>query len=188
MDLFLMDLLLRGLVPERARVLDAGCGSGRNLIYFLKHDFEVSAVDANPAEVRATNFMAKQLGKAAVCQLAEVSALPYAPETFDLVICSRVLHFSTNAAQFLTSLHELHRVLRAGGLLYLATDSAIGMEALIQQNEEGISQFPDGTFRFLLTPELLQTIDASWEKVMDHRTIIFDQKHAETTLILRKNH
>ena len=46
-DIYLFDQLLRGRFDGRHRVLDAGCGAGRNLPYFLRHGFDVRAVDAD---------------------------------------------------------------------------------------------------------------------------------------------
>jgi ubiquinone/menaquinone biosynthesis C-methylase UbiE len=185
-DLFLMDIILKGLIPPNGRVLDAGCGSGRNLFYFLHQPYTVHAVDIHPVEVAATNFIARQLGKGYVCVQANINALPFDSDQFDLVICSRVLHFSQDKRHFFQCLNELKRVLTKNGILYISTDSAIGMEHHIIPTSDGLSKFPDGTIRFLLTNDLLYTIDQEWEKVMDHRTVLFDQKHGETTLVLQK--
>jgi len=186
MDLFLMDLILRGWVPEKTRVLDAGCGSGRNLIYFLHRAYDLHAIDNNPVEVRTTNFISTQLGKGSICRQVEVSDLPFEDQSFDFVICSRVLHFATDQRHFLKSLNELRRVLSPTGTLYLSMDSAIGLEPFIEPEADGRSRFPDGTVRFLLTKELLDTIDFEWNKRLSHRTVLFDQKHGETTLVLQK--
>ena len=47
-DIYLFDQLQRGRFDARRRVLDAGCGGGRNLPYFLAHGFEVYAIDEDP--------------------------------------------------------------------------------------------------------------------------------------------
>jgi len=44
-DIYLFDQLLRGRVAPGMRILDAGCGAGRNLIYFLRQGYDVFAVD-----------------------------------------------------------------------------------------------------------------------------------------------
>ena len=44
-DIYLFDQLLKGRLVPGMRVLDAGCGSGRNLVYFLRNGFEVFGVD-----------------------------------------------------------------------------------------------------------------------------------------------
>jgi tellurite methyltransferase len=47
-DIYLFDQLLRGRILPGMRILDAGCGSGRNLIYLLREGYEVYAADADP--------------------------------------------------------------------------------------------------------------------------------------------
>ena len=42
-DIYLFDQLLRGRIRPGMRILDAGCGGGRNLVYMLKNGFDVSA-------------------------------------------------------------------------------------------------------------------------------------------------
>ena len=44
-DIYLFDQLLKGRFVPGMRILDAGCGSGRNLVYFLRSGYEVFAVD-----------------------------------------------------------------------------------------------------------------------------------------------
>jgi hypothetical protein len=48
-DIYLFDQLLRGRIRPGMRVLDTGCGSGRNLVYFLR---EAVASAVNPPEGR----------------------------------------------------------------------------------------------------------------------------------------
>ena len=47
-DIYLFDQILRGRIARGMRVLDAGCGSGRNLVYLLREGYEVFGVDADP--------------------------------------------------------------------------------------------------------------------------------------------
>src|SRR5262245_59120310 len=60
-DIYLFDQLLRGRFDRRRRVLDAGCGSGRNLPFFLRRGFDVRAVDADPAAIRAVRDLVAAL-------------------------------------------------------------------------------------------------------------------------------
>ena len=50
-DIYLFDQLLRGRFDTRPRVLDAGCGDGRNLRYLLRHGFECYGVDQDQRAV-----------------------------------------------------------------------------------------------------------------------------------------
>lgn len=42
-DIYLLDQILKGRFTKEMRILDAGCGEGRNLIYFLHEGFQVLA-------------------------------------------------------------------------------------------------------------------------------------------------
>jgi len=44
-DIYLFDQLLKGRIVPGMKVLDAGCGAGRNLVYLLRSGFEVCGVD-----------------------------------------------------------------------------------------------------------------------------------------------
>ena len=52
-DIYLFDQLLRGRIVPGMRVLDAGCGGGRNLVYLLQQGFDVSATDADAHAIAA---------------------------------------------------------------------------------------------------------------------------------------
>ena len=60
-DIYLFDQILRGRIGRGMRVLDAGCGSGRNLVYFLREGYEVFGVDADPQAVESTRRLAASL-------------------------------------------------------------------------------------------------------------------------------
>ena len=60
-DVYLFDQLLKGRFDAGMRVLDAGCGSGRNLVYFLREGFDVSAVDVSPEAVSRVRSLAASL-------------------------------------------------------------------------------------------------------------------------------
>jgi len=47
-DIYLFDQLLKGTYDHCEKILDAGCGEGRNLVYFLRNGFEVFGVDQRP--------------------------------------------------------------------------------------------------------------------------------------------
>jgi tellurite methyltransferase len=71
------------LPPGRA--LDLGCGAGRNALYLASLGWEVTAVDASPAALRALRQRAAGCN-IEVCQ-ADLESGPFriAPERFDLI-------------------------------------------------------------------------------------------------------
>ena len=60
-DIYLFDQLLRGRIEPGMRLLDAGCGSGRNLVYLLRSGYEVFATDADAASIGAVRRLAAAL-------------------------------------------------------------------------------------------------------------------------------
>src|SRR5512132_2065065 len=96
-DIYLFDQLLRGRFDRRRRVLDAGCGTGRNLPYFLLHGFDVRAVDADAAAIRSVRQLVASLNPALPAgqiHHGSIDSLPWEDGSTDAVICSAVLHFA----------------------------------------------------------------------------------------------
>ena len=60
-DIYLFDQLLKGRISPGMRILDAGCGSGRNLVYFLRQGYEVYAVDSDVQAVESVRALARTL-------------------------------------------------------------------------------------------------------------------------------
>ena len=57
-DIYLLDLILKNRFTLSMKVLDAGCGEGRNLVYFLNAGFNVFGVDIDPKAINAVRFVA----------------------------------------------------------------------------------------------------------------------------------
>ncbi len=60
-DIYLFDQLLKGRIVPGMRVLDAGCGTGRNLVYFLRSGYEVFGVDESGPQIAQLRKMAAAL-------------------------------------------------------------------------------------------------------------------------------
>ncbi len=60
-DIYIFDQLLKGRFVPGMRVLDAGCGSGRNLVYFLQSGYEVYGVDESAPQIARVRQMAAEL-------------------------------------------------------------------------------------------------------------------------------
>src|SRR4051812_31207050 len=104
-----LNAVLDGLdLPPGARILDAGCGSGRTLDELARRGGEVRGIELNPLGVRA----ARERGHEG--QQAPVEAIPHGGESFDLVPCPDVLG-PTHAD--VAALRELRRVTEPGGRL-----------------------------------------------------------------------
>src|SRR5688572_28639384 len=60
-DIYLFDQLLKGRIVPGMRVLDAGCGAGRNLVYFLRSGYEVFGVDESAQQIAQVRKLAAAL-------------------------------------------------------------------------------------------------------------------------------
>jgi tellurite methyltransferase len=161
-DIYLFDQLLKGRFDNRPRVLDAGCGDGRNLRYLLARGFSCWAADRDPAAVAYVQQLAQTLGGEADpdrFQVADVDRLPWPDASFDAVVCSAVLHFADDAAHFERMVEELWRVLARQGLFFARLASNIGLETVIGPGGRRV-RLPDGSDRFVVDEAMLLTLTA----------------------------
>ncbi len=157
-DIYLFDQILKGRFPAGAKILDAGCGGGRNLVYFLRSGCEVYAVDENPAAIEYIRFTADALAphlSKENFQVSPVEKMPFPNDSFDAVISNAVLHFADGEAQFFAMLEEMWRVLKPGGIFFARLASTIGIEDKIELIENRNYLLPDGSERFLVDESLL---------------------------------
>ena len=145
-DIYLFDQLLRGRFDGRARVLDAGCGDGRNLVYLIGAGFACYGIDRRPVAIPGLPGDRLLAG--------ELDSLPWPDHSFDAVICSAVLHFADDAAHFGRMVTELGRVLAPGGLFFARLASNIGLEARLGAAGRRV-RLPDGSDRFVVDEAML---------------------------------
>jgi len=157
-DIYLFDQLLKGRFDTCRKVLDAGCGGGRNLVYFLRNGFDVYGIDPNPNAVEAVKRLAYGLVSNLPLSNFNVAAaedLPFDDSVFDLVISSAVLHFAADEKHFDAMLQSMWRVLKPGGYLFARLASDIGIETLVERRGNGRYLLPDGSERFLVNQQML---------------------------------
>lgn len=152
-DIYLFDQLLKGTYDNCKKVLDAGCGGGRNLTYFFRNGYEVYGIDPNPNAISAVQTLSPSTPEN--FSVASAENLPFDDHFFDLVISSAVLHFAHDPAHFDSMLRSMWRVLKPGGYLFARLASDIGIESLVQHLGNGRYLLPDGSQRFLVNQQLL---------------------------------
>jgi tellurite methyltransferase len=157
-DLYLLDQILKGRFAPGMRLLDAGCGEGRNLYWFLNNDFNVYAIDTHPSAITMVRMLAKG-HPAEHFQVAAVEEMPFAEAHFDVVICNAVLHFARDKAHFHAMMKELVRVLKPGGTLFIRNASDAGWEGKLQSlEEEGRFLLPDGSERYVMARKEVENL------------------------------
>lgn len=157
-DIYLFDQLLKGRYDNAKKLLDVGCGNGRNLFYFLRNGYEVFGIDPDPQAVKQVQELSAALApdnpqeNFMVCRAEN---LPYHDATFDLVLCSAVLHFAANEVHFDAMLRSTFRVLKPGGYFFARLASDIGIEPLVKPLANSRYLLPDGSERFLVNEATL---------------------------------
>lgn len=190
-DIYLFDQLLKGRFDGLHRVLDLGCGSGRNLVYFLKNGYSVFGVDQDPEQIdRVRSLATSILGHSDEnnFQVTPIESLPFAEESFDLVIANAVLHFATDATHFEAMIKEAWRVLQPGGIFFARLASNIGISDRIQHTGNGRFQLPDGSERYLVDQRMIlnYTRDLDGELLDPVKTTIVQDLRSMTTWVMRK--
>lgn len=191
-DIYLFDQLLRGRIAPGMRVLDAGCGGGRNLIYLLRQGFDVRAVDRDPQAIAQVRSLAARLAPTLDpdrFRVEAVEALTCPAASADVVIASAVLHFAEGRAHFEAMLDSLWRVLAPGGMLFARLASSIGIESRVVPLGDGRFHLPDGSDRFLADEGLLLEATARLGgRLLDPlKTTIVQDQRAMTTWSVRKS-
>ena len=157
-DIYLFDQLLRGRFDGARTVLDAGCGAGRNLVYFLRNGFEVFGTDRDAAAIARARRLAAELAPSTPADHfvhAPVEAMPFGDASMDAVLSSAVLHFADDEAHFAAMLGEMWRVLRPGGLFFARLASTIGIEGRTEPLRGRRHRLPDGSERFVVDAAFL---------------------------------
>ena len=157
-DIYLFDQLLKGRFNPRMRVLDAGCGRGRNLVYFLRCGYDVCGVDVSAEAVAHVRALASGLAPhlpADNFREEAVEAMSFADASFDVVISSAVLHFARDEEHWRGMLGEMWRVLKPGGFFFARLASSVGAEGQITRLEGRRYRLPDGSDRFLVDDRML---------------------------------
>ena len=191
-DIYLFDQLLRGRITPGSRILDAGCGSGRNLVYFLRQKYEVFAADWDPLAIDETRRLAAALAPALPAtnfRLEPIEAMSF-PESFSpVVLLNAVLHFARDEDHFRAMMKGAWRVLKPDGLLFSRLASTIGIERQIQHVSGRRYLLPDGSERFLVDEILLMNLTAELGgQLLDPlKTTVVQDQRAMTTWVLQKN-
>jgi SAM-dependent methyltransferase len=191
-DIYLFDQLLRGRIAPGSRILDVGCGSGRNLVYLLKEGYEVHAVDSDQRAIEAVRRLAAKLAPTISLdnfRLEPIEEMSFPNGFADFVISSAVLHFARDDDHFQTMLRETWRVLKPGGLLFCRLASSIGMEHQIKPLGQRRFLLPDGSERYLVDEPLLRNLaeDLGGQLADPLKTTIVQDQRCMTTWVLRKN-
>ena len=127
--------LIRHL-PERGKVLEIGCGSGRDAAFLLSHGFDITAVDASSEMLKTTIGKHPELaGRVYRASIPFSDRNPIFDHCFDAVVMIATLMHISDQDLFECS-SQIRQLLRPDGILFVS--SSIGREGLFQgRDSEG---------------------------------------------------
>ncbi|SNS58661.1 Methyltransferase domain-containing protein [Belliella buryatensis] len=192
-DIYLLDQILKGRFKKDMKILDAGCGEGRNCIFFLHQDYQIFGVDANPIAIQMARIYAQTINpKFDVYrfQTSTIENMPFHSGAFDVVISSAVLHFAESEKAFFKMLDSMMNVLKTGGIFFLRMTTAFG--GIIEESQQiGNCKYllPDGSERFLLTEAYLQKMIEKYNLsyLEPAKTVLVNHQREMGVLVFQKN-
>lgn len=114
-------------------LLDLGCGTGRHLVYLAQHSFQVVGLDGSPhALAGARRWLSEQGLHANLVRHELTEPLPFPAASFDALISTQVIHHA-RLSVVQSIIHEIHRLLKPGGLVYVTV--AAPKEGKFDSNE-----------------------------------------------------
>jgi tellurite methyltransferase len=188
-DIYVFDQILRGNIGAETRVLDAGCGYGRNLVYLLREGCEVFALDGDAEGVEHVRRLSASLETGLPeenFQVGLIEKMPFSDGFADVVICNSVLHFARDDRHFRAMLDELWRVLRPGGMLFCRLGSRIGMN--FERLRGNVFVVGDGSEWYLVDEAMLLGLTRELHGVLVDplKTTVVQDYRCMTTWVMRK--
>jgi len=188
-DIYVFDQILRGNIEPGMRVLDAGCGYGRNLVHLLREGCDVFALDTDADGVDHVRQLSESLRTGLPAEnfrVGSIERMPFADGFADVVICNSVLHFAQDERQFRAMLAGLWRAVKPGGMLFSRLGSRIGMD--FERIRGNVFRIADGSEWFLVNEKMLLDLTDEMSAILVDplKTTIVQDYRCMTTWVLRK--
>lgn len=178
-DLYLLDQILKGRFEGKHKILDAGCGEGRNLRYFTDNGYDVYGVDNNALAIQMAQMTYRNI-PVENWRVGNIENMDWPDQSFDAIICNAVLHFVESEIHFFQLMNQLTRVLKSGGILFIRTASLIGLDRTS----------PDlNGFNFRIDERIYQSILENYNltPLEPFKSVIVDNVRSMAALTLRKH-
>ncbi len=154
---FVINLLKQYQISNSHQIIEVGCGGGIFCEYISKRGYNVLGIDISPGAVSVAQEHASMNNLTANYQTASVYELPFADESFDVVMSS---DFLEHIEDLETAIYEMIRILKHNGLFIFDTISRSekAVQNFMSLESQGI--IPPGTHDPLLfvQPEELETL------------------------------
>jgi tellurite methyltransferase len=190
-DIYLFDQLLRGRIVDGMRVLDAGCGGGRNLVFLLRNGFDVWGVDESEVAIARVRELAARLAPNLPhdrFRVGQVESLSFEDDSMDVVISSAVLHFARDDEHWLAMVREMWRVLAPGGVFFSRLATTVGQPRLRPIGGHRYVM-PDGDSRYLVDHEMLMNVTSTLGGILldPLKSAVVHDRRSMGTWVMRKH-
>ena len=185
-DIYLLDLLLKGFIHGNQEILDAGCGTGRNIKYFLSQNMDVTGIDSDEqCIVELKNQYPEKTSKFIHSSIEEFGN----GENYDLIICNAVLHFVKGHKDFDIQFEKLISLLNPNGIIFIRMTSNIGIDMSGMEGLNGKYCLKDGTIRYLITLEKIQKLIRKFhlKKVSPIKSTVVEGVRSMATLVFTRS-
>lgn len=190
-DIYLLDQILKGRFTKEMRILDAGCGEGRNAVYFIQKEYQIFGIDPNELAIQYCRYLAKSLNPefdSHRFQVGKLEEIPFHTGSFEAVICSAVLHFAESVDNFWQMILEIHRVLKPSGIFWFRMTTAFGgILAQSQDLGKGKYALPDGSERFIFLPDYVDKLEKVGFRLLEPmKTVLIPGQREMGIVIMEK--
>ncbi len=190
-DIYLLDQLIKGRIKDDMRILDAGCGYGRNAQFFIQNNYDIWGIDQSEEAISILQQSAFDWNSnydKHKFLVGNLEALPFKEEDFDFIISSAVLHFAKDRAHFVQLFDELIRVLKPNGILWFRMTAKHTILEHAEKVQEDVYLLADGSTRYLLD---LAVLNGLMEKHQLHfvdpfKTVNISNLRTMSTVVLHK--
>jgi SAM-dependent methyltransferase len=119
------NMFLKKNIPEGGKILDYGCGSGNNSVFFMQKGYSVFGVDVAPSfkNLVAKNLALHSVDKSALANFSVITAdtttINFSDNHFDFVLANQVLYYLPTEEHLRKICVEIRRILRPGGFVFI---------------------------------------------------------------------
>ena len=185
-DIYLLDQIMKDRYSPTQKILDAGCGKGRNMHWFIHNGFDIKGIDPNIKAIESLWEKYPRLKDK--FKISTIENCPFENESFNHIICNAVLHFARSTNHFHEMFDRLIALCKTDGQIFIRMTSDIGIENKVKEIKDGVYQIPDGSTRFLLTLDMVKMIKSRYpvDFIEPLKTVNVDGVRCMSTLVLRK--
>lgn len=170
-------------LPQHSKILELGCGVGRDAIFFAKGGHSVIATDSSPTVIRQDRHHFSDLG-IEFTVLDMQAPLPYPAESFDVIYANLSLHYYSHQ-KTREIIEEIADKLKSNGVLVFACKSVDDFHhGKGEEVEENVFVSPKGHVRHLFsTPYAKELLTGLF--LIEYLDTVEEEYNGEKSNILR---